>query len=415
MLDTVAMLATIDSNVFINRNQFQHSLLFRGKDWHRWNKILPAKYKHLYFPHVEYWNHTGLFIRCSVPKLLYGNNLVEVQSSDVEIVYAILKERLELMGIDIPQAYLSEAVLKELHIGKNAFCYGVPLALTWPQMAMVRVLEIGKDVYHGTYKKGEKLSFSGRKIDLVLYEKYPELSAHPQQGLPADFFQRPDVKDIFRSELRFKTSKAIKDEFGFELKFKDAWNEELMKNKLLKFWGALYKQVQKIPRKFCSPEYEFFQLGQDNPSLRLQTRLMVGYLHCLVSSLGTVETKRFLERYYPKQQVNCILAYLNKVKFPSMPKEYNFIKVIDNQLRQFKWLTPEDIYKKQPLLVDKNTPLSYQELFTVEEVAKFLKVNPKTVRKWCCSGRLSVYRLGKEYRLSRTQIMEYLHATQRGI
>jgi excisionase family DNA binding protein len=41
------------------------------------------------------------------------------------------------------------------------------------------------------------------------------------------------------------------------------------------------------------------------------------------------------------------------------------------------------------------------ELLTVQEVARFLKVNPMTVRRYIASGRLPAVRVGRRVRVSR--------------
>jgi len=43
-----------------------------------------------------------------------------------------------------------------------------------------------------------------------------------------------------------------------------------------------------------------------------------------------------------------------------------------------------------------------EEVLTVEEIAKSLKVNPRTVRNWIASGELPAIDIGRGYRISRS-------------
>ena len=50
------------------------------------------------------------------------------------------------------------------------------------------------------------------------------------------------------------------------------------------------------------------------------------------------------------------------------------------------------------------------EIMTVEEVAKYLKLKPQTVYKWAQEGHLPGAKLGKEWRFRRQMIDEWIDA-----
>lgn len=52
--------------------------------------------------------------------------------------------------------------------------------------------------------------------------------------------------------------------------------------------------------------------------------------------------------------------------------------------------------------------LQLAELLTVEEVAAYLRVAPNTVYRWCRSGRLTGIKIGKEWRISRQHLDQFL-------
>jgi putative molybdopterin biosynthesis protein len=46
--------------------------------------------------------------------------------------------------------------------------------------------------------------------------------------------------------------------------------------------------------------------------------------------------------------------------------------------------------------------------FTIDEVAKLLKIHRNTVIKFIESGKLKVFKIGKQYRVSQDQINDFL-------
>ncbi len=53
-------------------------------------------------------------------------------------------------------------------------------------------------------------------------------------------------------------------------------------------------------------------------------------------------------------------------------------------------------------------PLQDDEMLTVEEVAKMLKVHVKTVRHWINTNELKAMDIGRGYRISRSDLQEFI-------
>jgi len=56
-----------------------------------------------------------------------------------------------------------------------------------------------------------------------------------------------------------------------------------------------------------------------------------------------------------------------------------------------------------------------EEIMTLEEVAKYLKVKPQTIYTWAQSGKIPAAKLGKEWRFKKTVIDKWFnqHIDQR--
>lgn len=53
-----------------------------------------------------------------------------------------------------------------------------------------------------------------------------------------------------------------------------------------------------------------------------------------------------------------------------------------------------------------------EEMLTVEEIAKELRISPKTVRSWITSGELGALDIGREYRISRAHFEDFKQRRQ---
>lgn len=49
-----------------------------------------------------------------------------------------------------------------------------------------------------------------------------------------------------------------------------------------------------------------------------------------------------------------------------------------------------------------------EEMFTLEEVAKRLKVSVKTIRRWLQEGRLTGFKMGKLWRVKETELVAFI-------
>ncbi len=53
-----------------------------------------------------------------------------------------------------------------------------------------------------------------------------------------------------------------------------------------------------------------------------------------------------------------------------------------------------------------------EKYYTTEEIAERLMIAVITVRRWILSGKLSAYRIGKNYRVSETQLKNFLQGCE---
>jgi excisionase family DNA binding protein len=49
-----------------------------------------------------------------------------------------------------------------------------------------------------------------------------------------------------------------------------------------------------------------------------------------------------------------------------------------------------------------------EEILTIREVADLLKLHPKTINKFAISGKLPAYRIGRQWRFRKSEILKVL-------
>lgn len=54
------------------------------------------------------------------------------------------------------------------------------------------------------------------------------------------------------------------------------------------------------------------------------------------------------------------------------------------------------------------------DFITVEEFAKMLKVNKMTIYRYIKAGKLSAYRIGKNFRIRKEEAISFLEKTREG-
>ena len=95
---------------------------------------------------------------------------------------------------------------------------------------------------------------------------------------------------------------------------------------------------------------------------------------------------------------------MEKISGPSATSQYDYMKLIDIELKQFEWLTPEVLQKRKKFQLSQ-APMEYGILMTPKESQKYLKVTSRQVQRLCEKGQLGHIRIGKKYLLRMGDIL----------
>lgn len=202
-------------------------------------------------------NGINIRIEFSVPKLVFLNNLDEVQQIDFPAVVYALQERLSGMGVLASRELLENASVSSVHFSKN-------IELEDGFTATYVISEINRvnipksfDLAQTRYiNGGESLYAHTTTHQFVAYDKIADLKKDRkraidkeqpqyQRGLFSNFQDKST--EVLRFEIRLGNKQKMNklfEQFGYQknMTFKDVFSTELSKKIITSYWEKIIKE-----------------------------------------------------------------------------------------------------------------------------------------------------------------------------
>lgn len=265
MIDTICLLIPKENMMYLSG----------VSDWELYSKTdqyekyvrNPSKAEKMtgkYFPRLtgykrHYSQNANVRIEFSAPKLLYLNNLDELQDDDFPKVIDVLQERLKLMGVRVLRPILENAQISSVHFSKN-----IPLEDGYTSNHIIS--ELNKinlrksfDFTRSRYiNDGQSLYAHTTAHQMVIYDKIADLNKDKKRAIDKDqpLYQRSlfdqltqdkERQEIIRIEIRLnhkqKLNKLLTD-LGYKPNpvFKQIFNTQLSKKVVTDYWERLVKK-----------------------------------------------------------------------------------------------------------------------------------------------------------------------------
>ena len=181
MLDTIKLCVPIEQCAINSPKVFKPSLnaFIRKNIKYICNPSKNSSLQGEYQPKLtlikDFDNNNNLFIEFSAPKIVFGNNFDELETTDFEKVLYKLHDKLKILDIEIPLEVLRNAKVSAIHYSKNielknAQCVNL--------IEVISKLDISKrfDVTKTDYKNGGQLvRFHTNSYELAFYDKISDL------------------------------------------------------------------------------------------------------------------------------------------------------------------------------------------------------------------------------------------------
>jgi len=216
-----------------------------------------------YFPRLtgysrQFSQDANVRLEFSVPKLLYLNNLDELEEKDFPQVLKVLQERLQLMGVIVPRTLLENASVSSVHFSKNIQLEdGYTVSHLISEIGKVdlrKSLDFAKTRF---MNDGQSLYAHATTHEFVIYDKIADLRKGKkraidktptmyQQALFTKLNAEKQIFEVIRFEIRLnrkqKMNKILED-LGYQKNpsFKDVFNEEMSKKVVVSYWEKIIK------------------------------------------------------------------------------------------------------------------------------------------------------------------------------
>ncbi|AKM78523.1 TPA: hypothetical protein DDZ49_01635 [Candidatus Wolfebacteria bacterium] len=217
-----------------------------------------------YFPRLtgykrRFAQDANVRIELSVPKLLYRNNLDELEEKDFPRVIEILLRRLETMGVVVDKSVLENASVSSVHFSKNILLQdGYTANHLISEMNKVNLKKNFDFAKTRFMNDGQSLYAHTTSHQLVIYDKIADMGKDAkramdkdqtsrQKSLFAELSKASEQLEIIRFEIRLnhkqKMNKLLEN-LGYEKNpvFRQVFNTKMSKTVVAHYWEKLIKE-----------------------------------------------------------------------------------------------------------------------------------------------------------------------------
>ncbi|MEQ1500418.1 MAG: hypothetical protein ABL917_03560 [Parcubacteria group bacterium] len=218
----------------------------------------------LYLPRLTGYHRKGFSsdknvrIEFSIPKLLYLNNLDEVEDKDFAEVIDVLHERLVSMGIVITKAKLENASVSSVHFSKNILVeegYTVNHIISeLNKVNLPKSFDFARTRY---INDGQSLYAHTTTHQLVIYDKVADLGKDKKRAIDKDQtsyqkslfeeIEKKELLEILRFEVRLNRKQkmnSVLEQLGYEKNptFRSIFRTDISKKVVSGYWNKLIKE-----------------------------------------------------------------------------------------------------------------------------------------------------------------------------
>ena len=313
---------------------------------------------------IKRWETGGISINLkiefSAPKLVCGNNFMELKDSDFQAIVEILKTRLQDMGVLTSSTILRNAKVSAIHYSKNIILD--KHTSLFMVMNELKKMNCNKrlDLSETTYiNEGYALRCHSNSFEIALYDKVKDLEQaqiSEKRAVERDYtpqmslFAKPsNPMDVLRIEIRLRKPKILKvlGKIGQSSKtlqnltFERLFSSNISKSIVGYYWAELTKGMPLISFNTGNLEELYSKVAsytKGNVGSKLQALATI----VLIDSIGARPFRALTS--IPAQAWQRQRKKIEGIKDKVSPK-YLAVKEIENSLKEFRPLTFDD-YKR---------------------------------------------------------------------
>jgi hypothetical protein len=292
-----------------------------------------------------------LKIEFSVAKMLYGNNVDEVEEKDFEDVVTALGKAMFEMGVSVTRKDIREAKVSAFHPSKNIELHsGYTSGFVITELHKIDVskkMDLNRDSFRNS---GHSLQFYTNSHSLVVYDKIQDLKKPDKRAMDKDqntlqlsLFEtaKKEKKEILRIEARLAKKVKLNATFkhlGIKENptFADIFKKSLCKRVLQNYWQELIEsknlflfEVESNPKKTLEKVFK------SKPDIKPKDALYLVGLWSL-SKEGIRDVRAIVERYATPRTWYRIVEDLPFLDEISGKVYHGWVKQIADSLKAFE-------------------------------------------------------------------------------
>lgn len=375
MIDTICLLIPKDKVVMLdltNQGVSGWDLQSKTNEYDRFVKN-PSKRdleSGKYYPRLtgykrKYRQEANIRIEFSVPKLLFMNNLEELEETDFDEVVNVLQSRLRDMGLVVSEIIIRNCSVSAVHFGKNIKLNdGHTVSQIISEMNKIDLRKSFDFARARFINNGESLYAHTTSHQLVIYDKIADLKKDEkraidkdqtqyQQSLFAELEKRPEKLEIIRFEVRLSQKvkmNSILEKVGYKKNptFQDIFKKDIAQKVVQHYWQTIIKErnlglftVQSTHKDILRAVYKAEPKIKPNRAIYLTGLLLLAKDVDGMRELRSITHRKSNERTWFRiaNDVRHISLKLSKNKVR------DWVSIIDTELAEYKTLKikPKDI------------------------------------------------------------------------
>lgn len=366
MIDTICLLIPKDKVVMLdlsNQGVSGWDLQSKTNEYDRFVKN-PSKRdleSGKYYPRLtgykrKYRQEANIRVEFSVPKLLYMNNLEELEEKDFDEVVSVLRARLRDMGLVVSESVVRNCSVSAIHFGKNIKLNdGHTVSQIISEMNKIDLRKSFDFARARFINNGESLYAHTTSHQLVVYDKIADLKKDEkraidkdqteyQQSLFAELEKRPEKLEIIRFEVRLSQKvkmNSVLEKVGHKKNptFQDIFKKDIAQKVVQHYWETIIKErnlglftVQSTHKDILRAVYKAEPKIKPNRAIYLTGLLLLAKDVDGMRELRSITHRKSNERTWFRiaKDVRIISQKLSKNKVR------DWVSIIDSELADYK-------------------------------------------------------------------------------
>lgn len=311
----------------------------------------------IYKPKLTIMKRGGMTIlktEFSAPKMIFGNNLEELEDKNYLELVLKIQRIIREMGVSLNVQQIEKAKVIGFHPSKNiVLTSGYTSSFAIRELSKINLTQKMDIERIGFRNGGESMQIYANCHSVVFYDKINDLSKPAKRAIDKDqtkqqqslleFINRKNNKlEVLRFEIRLSRSRKMKEvlaEVGFieEPLLKNVFKKELCQKIVILYWEKLFGKNLFLFNTYNNPQKILEMILVKYPETRIRTAVMLVGLNLLCKDDdGFRSFRKIVENYKEKTDWCSLRRYLEKLSdgFFTRPM-HGFVNDIQREIKKF--------------------------------------------------------------------------------